>query len=102
MFILMKHQKIEGTRTRTSARRVGLFRTRKGAEKVMNRLMEQEKKKPVPATFNIERECYYSTRAFWDAVAQMYWDWQDRKYAKLMNKFDRIQKKLDAMRRARG
>lgn len=102
MFILMKYSKVEGTRTRSTAHRVGLFRTRKGANKVMARLQEAEKKKPVPATFKVEHECYYSTRAFWDAVAQMYWDWQDRRYAKLLAKFDRIQQKLEAMRRARG
>lgn len=102
MFILMKYSKMEGTRTRMTAHRVGLFRTRRGANKVMARLVEIEKKKPVPATFKVEHEYYYSTRAFWDAVANAYWNWQDRKYEKLMNKFDRIQKKLDAMRRARG
>lgn len=102
MFILMKYSKVEGTRTRTSARRVGLFRTRKGANRVMERLMEQENKKPVPATFKVEHECYYSTRAFWDSVSRAYWDWQDRRYAKLLNKSDRIQRKLEDMRRARG
>jgi len=98
----MKYSKVESTRTRTAAHRVGLFRTRKGANRVMARLLEAEKKKPVPATFKVEHECYYSTRAFWDAVAQMYWGWQDRRYAKLLAKFDRIQQKLEAMRRARG
>lgn len=102
MFILMKYSKMEGTRTRTTARRVGLFRTRRGASKVMKRLVEQENKKPIPATFKVEHECYYSTRAFWEAVANAYWDWQDHRYAKLLAKFDRIQHKLEAMRRARG
>lgn len=102
MFILMKYSKVESTRTRSTAHRVGLFRTRKGANKVMARLIEAEKKKPIPATFKVEQEHYYSTRAFWDAVVQMYWDWQDRKYEKMLRKFDRIQRKLDAMRRARG
>ena len=46
MFILMKYSKMEGTRTRTNAHRVGLFRTRRGANKVMARLEEIEKKKP--------------------------------------------------------
>lgn len=102
MFILMKYSKVEGTRTRTAAHRVGLFRTRKGANRVMARLLEAEKRKPVPATFKVEHECYYSTRAFWDVVAQMYWDWQDRRYTKLIHKFTRLQRKLDNMRRARG
>lgn len=102
MFILMKYSKVEGTRTRTHAQRVGLFRTRKGANKVMARLAEIEKKKPTPASFKVEHECYYSTRAFWNAVANAYWNWQDRRYTKLVNKFNRIQRKLDDMRRARG
>lgn len=102
MFILMKYSKMEGTRTRMTAHRVGLFRTRRGANKVMARLVEQEKKKPVPASFKVEHECYYSTRAFWEAVANAYWNWQDRRYTKLVNKFNRLQRKLDDMRRARG
>ena len=102
MFILMKYSKMEGTRTRTTARRIGLFRTRRGANKVMERLVEQENKKPIPATFKVEHECYYSTRTFWEAVSNAYWNWQDRRYAKLLTKFDRIQHKLEAMRRARG
>ena len=55
MFILMKYSKMEGTRTRTTAHRVGLFRTRRGANKVMARLVEQEKKKPVPASFGMRQ-----------------------------------------------
>lgn len=102
MFILMKYSKMEGTRTRTNTHRVGLFRTRRGANKVMARLEEIEKKKPVPATFKVEQEHYYSTRTFWEAIANAYWNWQDRRYERLLAKFDKIQQKLEAMRRARG
>lgn len=102
MFILMKYSKVEGTRTRVTMHRVGLFRTRRGANRVMAKLLAAEKMKPVPATFKIEHECYYSTRAFWGAVAQMYWNWQDHRYTKLVRKFTRIQRKLNSMRRTRG
>lgn len=102
MFILMKYSKMEGTRTRTHAHRVGLFRTRRGANKVMARLEEIEKKKPVPAIFKVEQEHFYSTRVFWESIANAYWNWQDRRYERLLTKFDKLQQKLEAMRRARG
>ena len=38
----------------------------------------------------------------WEAIANAYWNWQDRRYERLLTKFDKIQQKLEAMRRARG
>ena len=101
MFILMKYSKVEGSHTHMVSRRVGLFRTRGGANRVMARLAEKENKKSAPATFRVEHECYYSTRVFWNSVNRAYLNWQDRRYAKLLNKSDRIQRKLENMRRAR-
>lgn len=102
MYILMKYSKIEGTRAKTSSHRVGLFRTRRGANKVMQNLVRQENRKSVPATFKIEKDCYYSTREFWQSMADAYQRWQDKKYTRLMNKYTKIQRQLDEMRRARG
>ena len=98
MYILMKHQKVEGTRQRSTARRIGLFRTRKGAEKIKARLEEQEKRKAIPVCFTVEHECYYSTRVFWEAVANWYYDRQEKKYRKLCAKRDRLERRIRDMR----
>lgn len=102
MYILMKYSKVEGTRAKQEGYRVGVFRTRKGASKVAANLSHQEKRKSNPATFKIEREYYYSTREFWKCLVSTYWDWQDKRYDRLMHKYTKIQRQLDEMRRARG
>lgn len=102
MFILMKYSKVEGSRTHTVTRRVGVFRTRRGANKAMKRLAKQEQRKSNPATFKVEHEVYFSTRVFWEAVNRLYWNWQNHRYAKLLAKSKRIQRKLNNMRRTRA
>ena len=98
MFILMKHQKVEGTRTRSASRRIGIFRTRKGAERIKARLEEQEKARTTPAVFTVEHECYYSTRIFWEKIANWYYDTQERKYQKLIAKRDKLEKRIRSIR----
>ena len=102
MFILMKYSKVEGPRTHTVTRRVGVFRTRRGANKAMKRLTKQEQRKSNPATFTVEHEVYFSTRVFWEAVNKLCWNWQNHRYAKLLAKSKRIQRRLNNMRRTRA
>lgn len=102
MFILMKYSKVEGSRTHTVSRRVGVFRTRRSANKTMKRLAEREQRKSNPATFKVEHEVYFSTRVFWEAVNKLCWDWQNHRYAKLLAKSKRIQRKLNNMRSTRA
>lgn len=99
MYILTRNTKTgDSPRRATVARRVGVFRTFKGANKVKQRMIAND---TIEAFYKIEKEHYFTTRAFWESIANTYWKHQEKKYQRMLRKFDRIRYKLSKMEKAR-
>lgn len=94
MYILTKESKIEGTRTRTSRKRIGVFYTKKGAQKVADQHKRCEQLKTNPAHYIIEREHYYTTRVVVQALYEAWQDARERKYNKLVAKRNKLDRQI--------
>lgn len=99
MYILTKESKVEGTRTRTTRKRVGVFYTKKGAQKIAEQHKRREQLKANPAHYIIEREHYYTTRVVAQTIYEMWQDARERKYNKLIAKRDKLDKQIRNMQK---
>lgn len=89
MYVLSK---VESQKTKV----IGVFRTKKGAIKVKRQRVVVERKEP--KCFIIEHRNYYTTEQFIQTLIRWHQEHINRKYYNLLNKRNKIDRKLKMMR----